>query len=354
MSHTRPDWMLVIPAILLLMTGSAILRSVAPQLLMTQLFFIATAAFLFYFFSRLDYEIIFSLNFVIYACALVFSMLPFFFGVFSRGATRWIQIGQFTLQPSEIIKPFLLITFSSLAVSQLAYKKIRLLAAGIVPMLIIYLQPDLGTTLVVFVGWASVLLSRFSAKTAVVLIGVIIVIAVPVYEFGLKDYQRQRLVTFINPYADPLGSGYHAIQSTIAVGSGQLLGRGLGQGTQTQLKFLPEHHTDFIFASISEELGFIGGFTVILLYGYLYWRIYKISQMTKDPKASVFCLSAVALLGFQTFINIGMNLGLTPITGITLPLLSYGGSSLWSLAITLGLVNSISGRQPASDPLLIT
>jgi rod shape determining protein RodA len=221
-------------------------------------------------------------------------------------------------------------------------------------MLIIYFQPDLGTTLVVFVGWASILLSRFSVKTAMVLISVAALMAVPIFEFGLQDYQKQRLITFINPYKDPLGKGYHVIQSTIAVGSGQIIGRGLGRGTQTQLKFLPEHHTDFIFASLSEELGFVGALTVIFLYGFLFWRIYRISQLASDPKASVFCLSSMALLSFQTFINIGMNLGLTPITGITLPLLSYGGSSLWSVAIGLGLINSISSRLPSPEGVLIT
>jgi rod shape determining protein RodA len=350
----RPDWLLILPVIFLILISLTILSSVAPQLLVTQVFFLITATVLFLFFSQLDYEVIFSLHFVIYIISLVFALLPVFFGIFSRGAQRWLQIGQFTLQPSELIKPFLLVTFASIAVSNLSYKKAWLLAVGMLPMLIIYFQPDLGTTLVIFVGWTSVLLSRFSAKTAVALISAIALIALPVYKFGLHDYQRQRLITFVNPYQDPLGTGYHVIQSTIAIGSGQLIGRGLGQGTQTQLKFLPEHHTDFIFASISEELGFIGGLMVIVLYGYLYWRIYKISQNTTDPKASLFCLSAVALLSFQTFINIGMNLGLTPITGITLPFLSYGGSSLWSLAITLGLVNSIAARQRVSDGLLIT
>ncbi len=350
----RPDWLLILPSIFLTLISLTVLRSVAPQLVITQLFFVAVAVVIFLLFSTIDYEIIFSLHFVFYIGSLCFSLLPIFFGIVSRGAQRWLQFGQFTIQPSELIKPFMLVTFSSIAVSRSSHKEIALLAVGILPLLIIYFQPDLGTTLVLFVGWASILFSRFSIKSALIAITSIALLILPIYKFGLQDYQKQRLITFINPYHDPLGSGYHVIQSIIAVGSGQVIGRGLGQGTQTQLKFLPEHHTDFIFASLSEELGFIGGITVIMLYGVLFWRIYQISQLTPNPKTSLFCLSSMALLCFQTLVNIGMNLGLSPITGITLPLLSYGGSSLLSVAMIFGLINSISGRQRASDAVLIT
>jgi rod shape determining protein RodA len=164
----------------------------------------------------------------------------------------------------------------------------------------------------------------------------------PLSWFVLQPYQRQRLLTFVNPYRDPLGSGYHVIQSTTAVGSGQLFGRGLGHGTQSQLRFLPEHSTDFVFASLTEELGFTGGILVLLLYFLLLKHIYKISQTTPFAAASNYCLAVLSTLTFQVFVNIGMNMGIAPVTGITLPFVSYGGSSLISLSLILGLVSSIS------------
>lgn len=179
------------------------------------------------------------------------------------------------------------------------------------------------------------------------------VISIPAIQFGLHDYQKQRLMTFIDPYQDPLGKGYHVIQSIIAVGSGEVVGRGLGHGTQTHLQFLPEHHTDFIFASISEELGFVGSAFCLITYALLFWRIYTISQTVFDAKASLFCLASLAMLAFQTFVNIGMNIGIAPVTGITLPLVSYGGSSLLSVAIILGIVNSISRSAKENHTLII-
>ncbi len=338
----RPDWFLILPSLLLILISLAIIRSVAPGLVFNQLIFVLIAIGLYFIFATVDYEVFFSLHPVGYFLFLFLSLVTAFFGVLSRGSQRWLLIGQFTFQPSELIKPFLLISFSALAVSKIKHSNYWLFLSGIIPVIVIYLQPDLGTSLVIFIGWASIVLSKFSLKTIALIILLLAVVTVPVYKFVLHGYQKTRIMSFLNPYQDPLNNGYHVIQSTIAVGSGQIFGRGLGRGTQTQLKFLPEHHTDFIFASISEELGFVGAFTVILLYGIIFWRVYRISQTTSDSKASLFCLSSLALLGFQTFINIGMNLGLAPITGITLPLLSAGGSSLIAVAINLGLINSIA------------
>jgi rod shape determining protein RodA len=349
----RPDWFLILPAFLLMLISLTIIRSVAPDLIFNQILFIIIGSVFFLIFAAIDYEVVFSLHFFSYIFFLLLSVITAFFGVLSRGSQRWLMVGQFTFQPSEVIKPFLLVTFSVLAVSSIRYRRLWLVLAGIIPILVIYLQPDLGTSLVIFVGWASIILSRMSLKSAFLIIALLSLIIVPVYKYVLHDYQRTRLMAFFNPYSDPLGNGYHVIQSTIAVGSGELAGRGLGRGTQTQLKFLPEHHTDFIFASISEELGFVGSATVVFLFGVIYWRIYKISQDTLEPKASIFCLASLALLGFQTFINIAMNLGIAPITGITLPLISAGGSSLLSVAINLGIINSISSNLKNTETLRI-
>jgi rod shape determining protein RodA len=349
----RPDWFLIIPSFLLVLISLTIIRSIAPDLVINQILFIFIGFLCFFIFSVLDYELIFSLHLVGFVSLLALSVITAFFGVLSRGSQRWLLIGQFTFQPSELIKPFLLVTFSVLAVSQYRHRRLWLFLAGIIPVIVIYLQPDLGTSLVIFIGWASIILSRMSFKMALLILALFSLVTVPVYMFVLRDYQKNRIMTFLDPYKDPLGNGYHVIQSTIAVGSGKLVGRGLGRGTQTQLKFLPEHHTDFIFASISEELGFVGSLTIILLYGVLFWRIYRISQLVTDPKASIFCLSSIALLGFQTFINIAMNLGIAPITGITLPLISAGGSSLISVAINLGIINSVFGTLKNTETLRI-
>jgi rod shape determining protein RodA len=347
------DWLIILPALLLLIISLTIIRSIAPQLFTAQLGFIAISVIVFFLVSAVDYEIIYSFHLLGYLALLVMTISLPFLGVLSRGATRWVQIGNFSLQPSELIKPFLLLTLSYFSANLTSKRSLWLFLFGFIPILIIFFQPDLGTSVVLFVGWASLILSQVNLKTLLILILAMAFLALPFYRFVLKDYQRQRLITFTHPYSDPLGQGYHIIQSVIAVGSGEIFGRGLGHGTQTQLRFLPEHHTDFIFSSISEELGFIGSMLTILLYITLLYRIFCISQDVVDPKAALFCLASLAMFGFQIFINIGMNLGIAPITGITLPLLSYGGSSLLSTAILLGIVTSISKTARFSAVMVI-
>jgi len=336
------DWLIVLPSILLLALGLSVIQSIAPGLFAAQLGFILFSVLIFIIISSLDYEIIFSLHLIGYLVSLLLLISLPFIGVLSRGATRWIPIGNFTLQPSELIKPFLLLTLSYFSSGQFARKNLWVAVFGLIPVLLIFIQPDLGTSIVLLVGWASIILSQVKIRTLAILLLVGLGLTFPVYKYVLQDYQRQRLTTYINPYSDPLGDGYHIIQSMIAVGSGQALGRGLGHGTQTQLRFLPEHHTDFIFSSVSEELGFVGATLTIILYVALLYRIFRISQTTTDPKSALFSISALAMLGFQIFINVGMNVGLAPITGITLPLLSTGGSSILSTAMILGIVSSIS------------
>jgi rod shape determining protein RodA len=338
------DSLITIPSTLLIVLGLTILRSIVPDLFTSQLIFAIFAVLIFIFASSIDSEVFFSLGSLGYFFFLILTMSLPVLGFLSRGATRWIQLGSFTLQPSELLKPFLLLALAHVATFHSTRQNLLLMLLGVIPILIVFIQPDLGTSLVLFVGWCGFVLTRFRLKSLISLFLIFMISAFPIYQFILKDYQRQRITTFINPYTDPLGRGYHIIQSMIAVGSGQLFGRGLGHGTQTQLRFLPEHHTDFIFSSISEELGFVGSSITILLYFVLLFRIYRISQETTDTKSALFCLSALGMLGFQIFVNIGMNIGLSPITGITLPMLSYGGSSLLSTSIILAVINSISAK----------
>src|SRR3990170_7268004 len=336
------DFKVVLPVGFLLVLGLLLLKSISPQLWSDQVIFSIVAVFIFILFSQIDYRILFSLYFPLFILSMLFLISPLFFGLYSRGSQRWLFLGPFSLQPSELVKPVLMLFFAVVAASEWDNKLRWLLLLGIIPLIAIFIQPDLGTTLIVGVGWLTIFSSQVSFKKLVSVYGVMIIMALPIYHFALRDYQRQRITSFINPNADPLGQGYHVIQSTIAVGSGQLSGRGLGQGTQSQLRFLPEHHTDFIFASLSEELGLVGSVFVLALFSVILWRLYHISQTSSSLSASLFCLASMSMLCFQIFINIGMNLGLAPVTGITLPFISYGGSSLLSLGILLGVASSIS------------
>lgn len=335
------DWWLIIPSLLLIVLGLTILRSIVPQLVLFQFIFFIISIFIFLFFSVIDYRIFVSLYLPIYIGSLLFLLTPFVFGSHSHGALRWLQFGQISIQPSELVRPFLILVFCAIAVRKNIHKTLLLIGAFVLPAVVIFLQPDLGTTLILAVGWLTVFISQFSFKRFLVLSSLVCLVTLLPFWFLLKGYQKDRIMTFIDPYKDPLGRGYQVIQSIITVGSGQFLGRGLGRGTQSQLRFLPERHTDFVFASLSEELGFLGSGLSLILFSIFLWRVYKISQTAQDPLVTLFSLSFLALTAFQVFINMGMNMGLAPVTGVTLPFLSYGGSSLVSQAIFLGILNSM-------------
>ncbi|HKZ34994.1 MAG TPA: FtsW/RodA/SpoVE family cell cycle protein, partial [Patescibacteria group bacterium] len=168
-----------------------------------------------------------------------------------------------------------------------------------------------------------------------------VLLVLPGIWFLLREYQKQRIFSFLNPYADPLGTGYNVIQSTIAVGSGQLFGRGLGRGTQSRLQFLPEYHTDFIFATLAEELGFFGSILLLFLFFFLIFHVFETARSAPNTFGVFIAIGVGAMILFQVCVNVGMNIGIIPITGITLPLVSYGGSSLLATLISLGLVASV-------------
>jgi rod shape determining protein RodA len=218
--------------------------------------------------------------------------------------------------------------------------------AGIVlvPSLLIFSQPDLGSS-IILIG-VSVLLMIIGDVNWKFLVSSFIAFAlsIPLLWNLIKDYQRERLLTFFGSGGDPLGTGYNAIQAMIAVGSGMFFGRGLGRGTQSQLRFLPERHSDFIFASIGEEFGFLGTSLVVAVYAWLLYSIITVAQHTDDTVGKLICVGVFGLLLVQMFVNIGMNIGLLPITGITLPLISAGGSSLITTLLGLGMVLNIASR----------
>jgi len=262
------------------------------------------------------------------------------------GSKRWIDLGFFNWQPSEtakIVTMLVLARFLSAREDRVKSWDTFLGAALIagVPMLLILKEPDLGTALV-FAGMLFVMLFSVGVPLRR-LLGVIAagMLCSPLIWVLLKDYQRQRLMVFLNPTADTLGSGYNVIQSKIAVGSGQVLGKGWLQGTQGQLRFVPEHHTDFIFSVLAEEWGLIGGLVLLLLFAILLLQALRVARLARDMSGSLVAIGITSVLGVQVVINLSVAIGLLPVTGMTLPLISYGGSSLLTNLCLIGILLNV-------------
>lgn len=338
------DWLLFGAFLALLILGLFTLASVSPGLFPQQGLYALLGLVLFFLFSQIDYRIFEKLTFFLYLGSIVFLLSPLIFGTLTRGAVRWVQIGGLTVQPSEIVKPILVLFFAwFFGQSRITLR--RFLIGGlllVLPVFLIFWQPALGTSLVVIFSWWGMVVGADIAWRFLALTVTPFIIGLPLIWRFLKDYQRQRIFSFLNPLSDPLGAGYHLIQAKVAVGSGQLLGRGFGRGTQSQLRFLPERQTDFIFASFAEEMGFLGSLILILGFLVLFWRILTVARQTEDLFGYLICVGVFSMLFFQAFINMGMNLGLLPITGVTLPLISHGGSSLMATMVSLGLVESVA------------
>ena len=298
-----------------------------------------------------DYQKIIDLAPFIYFVSLVLLLLVFFVGSERLGAQRWLSLGPLSFQPSEFIK----LSYILMLGWYLGHKKdsIEGISNIIVPMLLlgpafvlILIQPDLGTSLILFpIFFAMVYVAGVNLKYILAVFGVGILSSPFFWQF-LKDYQKNRLLVFLNPNLDPLGAGYTIIQSKIAIGSGYLIGKGWLSGTQNQLNFLPERHTDFIFSVVGEEWGFIGSLVVVLLFFVIIYRGLKIINETPDFYGRLIASGIVALLSFQIVVNIGMTLGLLPVVGLTLPFISYGGTSIISSMIAVGILLSISMRRP--------
>lgn len=339
--------LIMVSAVLLSFLSLTILASFVPTRLIPQLTFMLMAIAIGWMTRSVGVKNWLFLAMPIYWGTLILLILTGLFGNVTRGSTRWLELGGLRLQASEFAKPAILLMSINLFMMdwpkqffrQLVWLTKRL--AILAPMIgIILWQPDLGTALALMVIVTAVIFFSGIPKKMLILILILLLLLIPTADLFLKDYQTQRLTTFIDPYKDPKGAGYQVIQSTIAAGSGLIWGRGLGRGTQSQLKFLPERHTDFIFAGLMEELGLVGGFLVVGLYAAILAGIMTAAFETKK-KANWLLLTAIAgWLFFQSGINIAMNLGLAPVTGIPLPFLSAGGSSLIAGAIMLGLAVS--------------
>lgn len=338
------DWLILFLALLIAFLGLVILRSTSPSLFVHQLIWLFLGLFLFFIFSQIDYQNYRRFAWFFYFSSVFFLLVTLVFGQVIRGSARWLEIGGFGLQPSEVVKPFLILFFAVFFALEEEISLRKILNGFLLllpPFLMIFFQPDLGSSLLVLFFWLGIVFAKgMKGKWLAVFLGFLLLI-LPLFWFFLKEYQKQRLFSFLNPHLDPLGSGFNVIQSMIAVGSGQFFGRGLGRGTQSHLMFLPERHTDFIFASLTEELGFIGGFLLLALFFILLWRILSLAWNSRDQLSFLIYIGSFTLLFTQIFINLGMNLGLLPVTGITLPLVSYGGSSFISIMIILGIIVGI-------------
>lgn len=336
--------------------GLAVLWSIQPDLVGQQFLFLLLGFFLFFLFSKIDYHLFshFRWPLLILVCLLLLATL--FLAPQTRGATRWLQFGFWRFQPSEILKPFVILALAGFLTtsSTLGFKRlVFFLILAVAPLFLIFKQPDLGNTLI-FILIFLFLLFMGGVKWYYMLGGLLSTVGtIPLLWRIFKDYQKERILSFLNPQSDPLGIGYNLIQAMVTVGSGQIFGRGLGRGTQSHLRFLPEQHTDFIFASLAEELGFIGAIFLIFLYFALLWRIIVIAQKSQDSYGILVATGILAMLLGQVFINIGMNIGLLPITGITLPLVSYGGSSIISIMVSLGITESVARGRKREEALEI-
>jgi len=294
----------------------------------------------------LGYRFFLGISYVLYILSLVFLVLVDIAGGIHLGAQRWIEIGPFAFQPSEFAKLALVLALAnflgSRSILEGEAKVIAVTAALVgVPFLLILKQPDLGSASLL-VPLTVVLLFFWGIRYRYIIMTFLgALLASPFAWNLLKGYQKKRILVFLNPNLDPLGSGYTAIQSKIAVGAGGLFGKGWLHGTQSQLDFVPEHHTDFIFSVIGEELGFLGSLFLLILYGTFFYQIFQLIERTTDRKGKLLAMGILTIFFFQVLVNIGMSFGLFPITGITLPLISYGGSSLVATAIALGLLASI-------------
>lgn len=314
--------------------------SIKPEVALTQLVFFCMALISSLIVNNLKFDRGWIPAWFWYVSVTVLLSLTSIFGLVARGSTRWLVIFGQQIQTSELAKIGLILFSASWFAKHNQHSTVhvlRYLLAMVIPALLIYMQPDLGTTmLIAAINLCTLLVIGMPLKHLVSIGVVALMIGLPLTGH-LKPYQRQRINSFINPQLDPLGAGYNSAQATIAIGSGQLIGRGLGQGTQSHLRFLPERHTDFIFSSFVEELGFVGGIVVILLYLWLCFSLLKIAKHTDSPVHSLISAITAGLLFIQAFINIGMNMGIMPITGVTLPFMSYGGSSLISMYLLLGI-----------------
>lgn len=337
------DWPVFLTILAIGAISLLVIFSLNRSLFQSQLFFWVLGIGILWFFSYFDYKAWTKISPILYIFTLLLLLVLFIFGEATRGSVRWFDIGPFRLQPSEIAKVASVLLLASFFKDRDGSKIINVVLGFILitPALILILaQPDLGNALAFIAIWLGISVAAgFRIKDVVVVLVLGLLLSILLFEV-LAQYQKDRILTFINPGRDPLGKGYHIIQSRIAVGSGQFMGKGLGNSTQSQLKFLPEAESDFIFAATAEQLGFLGSGLLITLFSFLLFKILQLASKFESYTRYIL-VGIFSFLALQFLVNVGMNLGLLPVTGITLPLASYGGSSLITSLFLLSLFFSI-------------
>jgi rod shape determining protein RodA len=356
---TNFDWTLYGLVVLIAAIGviniysaSASYRLVGTPFFVKQIYWIMSGLIMALMVCSIDYHIMEDLAYWIYGALLVLLLIVLFAGKTSMGATRWLHIGFFSIQPSEPMKIVIIAVFARFFSNRPIFKGIGLMDLGYPilllcgPVFLIMKQPDLGTailvllmvfTMILYVGvrWTT-FISVFLTALPMLFLG---------WHYFLREYQKNRILNFIDPERDPLGSGYHIIQSKIAVGSGGILGKGFLHGTQSHLRFLPEQHTDFAFSVFAEEWGFIGCLVILVLYLFLIlWGLY-IADRCNDRFGSLMAVGVTAMLFWHILINMGMVIGLFPVVGVPLPFFSYGGTSMITSMIGVSILLNISMRR---------
>ncbi|MDD4976662.1 MAG: FtsW/RodA/SpoVE family cell cycle protein [Bacteriovorax sp.] len=328
----KPSLSILISLIILFTLNILMISSLAPSLVSKQLLAWGIGIGLFFIGRQINPKQIASSKWIIFVACCTLLLIPIVFQNITRGSRRWIDIGFTTIQPSEIVKPWLMLFLTNTNLPLLQF----------IPVGITMAQPDLGSALSLLLLLAPIILYNKKLFRLALVLGIIFLIISPiVYSKVLHDYQRKRITTFLNPAADPLGQGYNVIQSKIAIGSGGIFGKGYKKGTQGQLLFLPEKHTDFMFAATAEELGFAGILLILTAYYLLIKNLLvKAFNTTNNKPLFLFTLGITIQIWMQSFVNIGMNIGILPVTGIPLPFLSVGGSSLMTLLFSLGIIYS--------------
>ncbi|WP_457644557.1 rod shape-determining protein RodA [Persephonella sp.] len=292
----------------------------------------------------LDYRKLLNTAPYLYIAGILLLIAVIFFGTTILGAKRWIKLGFFMVQPSELMKFVMILTVAYILENSRKVtfiEGLKVLIISVIPFVLILKQPDLGTAITVLIPVVIILFLANLSKKYILSTITLFLISAPFIWDHLKDYQKKRILAFLNPEADPFGTAYHILQSKIAIGSGYIFGKGYLQGTQSKLFFLPEQHTDFIFATIGEEWGFVVSITILTAYLILGLRILYLGSKIKYYGGKYICYGAGGLIITQAFINIAMTVGLAPVVGITLPFLSYGGSSVVTFSLIIGTVLSV-------------
>jgi rod shape determining protein RodA len=361
----RFDWPLFISAALVAVVGivnlysaTSVYSGARAEQYVNQVYWLVAGGILAVFAASIDYRHFERLGYVVYIVGVLCLILVFILGRDIRGSARWIVLGSFQFQPSEFMKLALAIALAKFlhddprGEGRTLKDLVVPVFLTIIPVGLILRQPDLGTAIILMLIFFSIaLLIRLRWKSVASALGISIVSVLIIWSYGLKDYQRQRVTSFLNPEADLRGAGWQAHHARVAIGNGGLFGQGYMRGTQNQFKFLPDQYSDFPFPVFAEDWGFLGGLLLLGLYGFLsVWAI-RVASQSKDRFGAALSVGIGAMIFWQAFINLGMVLGLLPVVGVTLPLFSSGGSSVLTVLIGVGLLMNVSMRRNYFAPV---